>query len=273
MLLYWHMTERQQQASRENGSKSHGPVTPAGRLNSSRNALKHGMLSGTIVLKCESTDRFENLVATLFEEFQPQTPFEESLIEDMAVARWRRMRIRGMEKAGMDHEMSRQSDSTAPGIEHADSATRAWLAFRTVSDDSRSLELVNRYDSRYQREYLRAHRRFTEVRDRRTPPAPQTKGPGLIPTPGESKTDGLAGQPAPHIPSTPPPDETVISKGTREPAENKPEPASDRAPQPEFEGDATATRVPPPPAEPVASGVLIRVPPGLNQVLDSIRTG
>jgi hypothetical protein len=159
-------TERQQQASRENGSKSHGPVTQTGKLNSSQNALKHGMLAGTIVLKCESTDRFENLVATLFEEFQPQTPFEESLIEDMAVARWRRMRIRGMEKAGIDYEMSRQSDSVAA----EDSATRAQFAFRTLSDETRSLELINRYDARYQREYLRAHRRFVEVRDRRMPP-------------------------------------------------------------------------------------------------------
>jgi hypothetical protein len=79
-------TERQQQASRENGSKSHGPVTQTGKLNSSQNALKHGMLSETVVLKCESTDRFLALIATLFEEFQPQTPFEESLIEDTAVA-------------------------------------------------------------------------------------------------------------------------------------------------------------------------------------------
>jgi hypothetical protein len=88
----------------------------------------------------------------------------------MAVARWRRMRVRGMEKAGIDYEMHRQSDSTAPEIQHADSATRAWLAFGTVSDDSRSLDLINRYDARYQREYLRAHRRFVEVRDRRMPP-------------------------------------------------------------------------------------------------------
>jgi len=200
------ITERQQQASRENGAKSHGPVTQAGKLNSSQNALKHGMLSGTLVLKCESTDRFENLVATLFEEFQPQTPFEESLIEDMAVARWRRMRIRGMEKAGMDHEMSRQS-AMSDSFADEDSATRANLAFRTLSDESRSLELINRYDSRYQREYLRAHRRFLEVRDRRPPSV----------------------APAPAV------QETKISKGTPEVIENNPKvvPSPEVVPNPD----------------------------------------
>src|SRR5580698_2743392 len=167
-------TERQQQASRTNGSKSHGPVTPDGKATSSRNATTHGMLSATIVLKGESTDRFLGLLAGLLEEFQPQTPFEESLIENMAVSRWRQMRIWGMEKAAMEHEMRRQgaiAHSTAlDPAEHA--ATRAAIAFRTLSDDSRSLELINRYESRYDRQYLRAHRRLLEVRDRRTPPIP-----------------------------------------------------------------------------------------------------
>jgi hypothetical protein len=220
LLRYWHMsTERQQQASRANGSKSHGPVTSAGLLNSSQNALKHGMLSETIVLKCESTDRFISVVAALFEEFQPQTPFEESLIEDMAVARWRRMRIRGMEKAAMDHEMSRQSDSAAA----EDSATCAALAFRTLSDDSRSLELTNRYDSRCQREYLRAHRRFLEVRDRRTPPPLPAEGSGLNSIPGVAKTDPVVG---PSI------QECEISKGTPEVIENKLEPPAQTSPNP-----------------------------------------
>jgi len=165
-------TERQQNASRANGSKSRGPVTPEGKLASSRNAITHGLLSGTIVLECESTDRFLSLVAVLHEEFQPQTPFEKTLIENMAVARWRQMRIWGLEKAGMDHEMRRQAGLSS-SISDEDNATRASLAFRTLSDDGRSIELINRYDSRYERQYYRAHRRFLEVRDLRTPPAPQ----------------------------------------------------------------------------------------------------
>jgi hypothetical protein len=163
-------TERQTQASRANGAKSRGPATPEGKLASSRNATTHGMLSGTIVLEGESKDRFQSLLAALHEELQPQTPIETSLVENMAVARWRQMRVWGMEKAGMEHEMRRQAEASQS---KEDTATRSALAFRTLSDDSRSLELINRYESRYDRQYLRAHRRLLEMRDRRTPPPAQ----------------------------------------------------------------------------------------------------
>jgi len=198
-------TERQQEASRANGSKSRGPVTSTGKLASSRNAMKHGMLSGTVVLECESTDRFHKLVAALFEEFQPQTPFEESLIENMAIARWRQARILGMEKAGMDHEIRRQA-GMSKSISEEDNATRASLAFRTLGDDGRSIELINRYDTRCERQYYRAHRRFLEVRDRRTPPSDPPANQrhpreGTFPTGGSSRIHEM---PAPVNPPPPP---------------------------------------------------------------------
>ena len=41
---------------------------------------------------------------------------------------------------------------------------------KSIVFGSRSLELINRYKSRYDLQYLRAHRRFLELVDRRTPP-------------------------------------------------------------------------------------------------------
>ncbi|HEY3827383.1 MAG TPA: hypothetical protein VGL82_22680 [Bryobacteraceae bacterium] len=215
-------TERQKQASRANGSKSRGPSTPEGKRASSHNAEKHGLLSGTIVLEGESTDRFLDLVADLHEEFQPQTPFEESLIENMAAARWRQMRIWGMEKAGMDHETRRQaamSDSSASG---EDNATRAALAFRALSDESRSLELIHRYDTRYERQYYRAHRRFLEVRDRRTPPPNEPEPVSRRPGEGTFPTEGTQSDAGPRILEMPAPKENVSAKRTRQVAANKP---------------------------------------------------
>ncbi len=209
-------TERQQEASRANGSKSRGPITPEGKLASSRNAITHGMLSAANVLKGESTDRFLSLLAGLCEEFQPQTPFEESLVENMAVARWRQLRIWGLEKASLDCEMHRQAElpgSLSSSISTEDNATRAARAFRRLSDDSHSLELIHRYDSRYERQYYRAHRRFLEVRGLRNPPPPTQpepfSGQGLPPTGGASQIREV------------PPAESVISKGTPEIVANK----------------------------------------------------
>ncbi|MGA2713091.1 MAG: hypothetical protein ABSG41_08270 [Bryobacteraceae bacterium] len=214
-------TERQTQASRANGAKSSGPATPEGKLASSRNATTHGMLSGTIVLEGESKDRFRALLAALHEELQPRTPIETSLVENMAVARWRQMRIWGMEKAGMEHEMRRQAEASQST---EDTATRSALAFRALSDDSRSLELINRYESRYDRQYLRAHRRLLELRDRRTPPPAQ---PAVPDPPGDTTfPSGTPDKRQPHRPAghgykrlkgiRPVSRETVFAKRTRD---------------------------------------------------------
>ncbi len=89
-------TNRQIEASRANGSKSRGPVTQEGKLASSRNAIKHGVLSECIVLPGERADSFQSLTADLFEEHRPVGSTEEDLVEMMAVSRWRRMRIVGL---------------------------------------------------------------------------------------------------------------------------------------------------------------------------------
>ena len=48
------MSELQSAASRANGARSRGPVTPQGKRNSSRNGIRHGLLSKTITLQGES---------------------------------------------------------------------------------------------------------------------------------------------------------------------------------------------------------------------------
>jgi hypothetical protein len=161
-------TELQIQASRANGAKSHGPQTPEGKQASSRNAMTHGLLSGTVVRR-RIGRTFEALFSAVLEELQPQTPVEHSLVENMTVARWRQLRIRGMEKASMEYEISRRAEASPTP---ADNATIAALAFRALSDDSRSLKLINRYEARYDRQYLGAHRRTPPAAE---PPQPETR--------------------------------------------------------------------------------------------------
>jgi hypothetical protein len=178
-------TENQIEASRINGAKSHGPTTEEGKLASSRNAVTHGLASAAtsntdIALANEGQQCVDDLLHDLENEFQPQTPFEQSLIEAMAVARYRQWRIWAMEKASLDHEMRAQAGLRISSA-RMEGATPVALAFKSLSDNSRSLDLMNRYEARYERQYFRAHRRLLEVQDRRTPPATQIQLPQAMP--------------------------------------------------------------------------------------------
>jgi hypothetical protein len=63
------------------------------------------------------------------------------------------MRLWGMEKAGLAHEIVNQLTGTEAAPDHA---TRAAIAFRSLADGSHSLELQSRYESRFDRQFYRA---------------------------------------------------------------------------------------------------------------------
>ena len=176
-------TERQIEASRANGARSRGPVTPEGKRNSSRNSTRHGMLAESVVLEGESQERFVELLAEIDGELQPETPVEHALVQKMAVAQWRQFRLWTLEKTAIDHQIRKQAETVGCN-EHK--ATCASLAFRALADESRSLDLFHRYDSLCDRQYLRAHKRFLELRRGRgdsPAPAPSNPRPEVPPAP------------------------------------------------------------------------------------------
>lgn len=92
----------------------------------------------------------------------------------MAVARWRMMRIWAMEKANLQYEMSK--DQT-PG---RDAPTRAGLAFRKLCDESRSVDLLGRYETRHDRQYCRALNLLMKKKALAPNPAPPASDPGPL---------------------------------------------------------------------------------------------
>ena len=122
-------TEAQQEASRRNGALSAGPKTPEDKAISSRNAEKHGMNGHSVVLRTESREDFDNLVADYTAEFQPRTRREHDLIHDLVTARWRLHRIITLETAALDLEIEQQRPQVDADFQHIDEATRASRAF------------------------------------------------------------------------------------------------------------------------------------------------
>jgi len=91
-------TDAQVLANRQNAQASTGPKSPEGKARSSRNRIAHGLTGRHIVLPGEDPAEFDNLLDALWTEHQPETPTEEILVEEMAHARWKTIRIfrRGM---------------------------------------------------------------------------------------------------------------------------------------------------------------------------------
>ena len=155
-------SELQQNASRTNGAKSQGPTTEEGKQASSQNRLDHGFNSKRVILPGESQEEFDELLASHLDEHKPETPTERTLIENMSVARWRQQRAWTLEAAGLTAEMRRPRY-----VEGEDPETQAFVAFRTLTDDSRTLELLNRYEARFERQYRAALTAFLKLRAQR----------------------------------------------------------------------------------------------------------
>jgi hypothetical protein len=145
------ISEKHSQAARANGARSRGPVTPEGKAISSRNALRHGLLAKTVVLRNEDPKTFKALFYLLIERFSPVDDIEMSAIEEMAAAHWRMRRAMNMEHALLDAALLADPNSGTVGA-FTDPAHQA------------NLLLLPRYEARFQHMYQRALRSLILLR-------------------------------------------------------------------------------------------------------------
>ena len=96
-------TPAQTLASRSNGARSKGPVTPEGKARASRNALKHGLCAMEhLVLEDEVPQDLEELIAHLTDEVGAATEIEARLARRLAIAFWKGERAERIEVALFD---------------------------------------------------------------------------------------------------------------------------------------------------------------------------
>ncbi len=92
----------QMAANRANAQKSTGPRTAAGKQRSSMSALKHGLSARTLVLPHEDNTAYEEVRASLYSQYEPATPQECMLVDQLASAWWRTLRERQIETDMLD---------------------------------------------------------------------------------------------------------------------------------------------------------------------------
>jgi len=87
------ISERQQDANRQNAQHSTGPKTPGGKTAMRLNALKYGLRARSLLIPGENPEDYKQLWADLEAEWQPQTRTERMHLEQAAVSQWLLARV------------------------------------------------------------------------------------------------------------------------------------------------------------------------------------
>jgi hypothetical protein len=114
-------TDKQIAASRANGAKSRGPITPAGKAVSSQNALKYGLYAAHHIIRGEDPAAFAALVDSFYDTYGPTDAVQTTHLKEIIRATWLLDRFTRLEtelwnreaetakKLGSDHPFSAAS--------------------------------------------------------------------------------------------------------------------------------------------------------------------
>ena len=180
-------SQRKAAASRANGAKSRGTITPEGKARSSQNSVIHGLLRTSIVLAEESKELFDLFQSEIVDEFHPATPFESMLVNLMASARWRSFRAAGLECSGINFAVKANPQTAL------DPSTRTALAVQSQEGDGPGGVFL-RYEAHFERIYFRAYKTLIQFRQLS----------GTIFHPGPTQDNSPAPEPPPAQPVTTP---------------------------------------------------------------------
>lgn len=139
-------------ANRENAHLSTGPRTEAGKAVVAKNRLSHG-LNSDCLLPHEDKGEFQALIDSLAAEHQAQTPTETFLVEEMAHAQWKLVRVRHLEREIL------KNDGSNP--------TWAAVAEKFVADcaGGQALLKLNRYENSARRAWYKALNQLRALRN------------------------------------------------------------------------------------------------------------
>lgn len=142
-------------ANRQNATKSTGPKTPAGRLTSAKNAMKHGLTSRDVLGAGELPADFEAFAAALVNQLAPVGAVEAMLADRVVCCAWRCRRAVTLEAMSLSAPSPFETDNTPALL----SALRRWNSM---------VELLGRYERTHEGAMFRALHELQRVQAART---------------------------------------------------------------------------------------------------------
>lgn len=99
------VSEKKILANRRNSMRSTGPKSAAGKRNSARNALKHGIFASELMLRDEELPIFDALRTALRHQFAPSTAMQEVAFDAVTCLHWRVKLTLRREKEGLKERL------------------------------------------------------------------------------------------------------------------------------------------------------------------------
>ena len=122
----------------KNTKPSGGPKTDAGKLVASQNSLKTGTYSNVAVLPHEDQEEFNLLVDHFNRDFAPKDVIEISLVRELAVITWKKLRLEKLEQGYFLKKLNApilQADFLDSGLGFNDARFKYWSEDRSLNDE------------------------------------------------------------------------------------------------------------------------------------------
>ena len=151
-------------ANRENARHSTGPRTLEGKQRSSFNATRHG-LTGQVVVRTEEEQQARDAhTARFFQDWRPATATEEHLVQILADKQWLIHRA----DAWLENLYAVGYIDCADKIESEHPQVHAALTEGLITiERAKQIDLIGRYSSRLQRDYLTAMKELERLEAKR----------------------------------------------------------------------------------------------------------
>jgi len=203
-------TPAQISANQANARHSTGPRTQAGKSASARNSTRHGFRSQSVLLPGDDPGEYDAVLEELRVHFDPKDLTEDRCVREMADAEWRLRRVRGY----IELDLTRKVEELTPVHPAVAALELQLLAYQALQ---RELAAWLRYESKFERQYDRAYRTWTQYQEGKDKRAKADFWNQLLAVPAGPRRP--AGKP---LPATPQPDTQIRTSEPNSAAESTP---------------------------------------------------
>ena len=160
--------EKKADTARENGRKSHGPTSEAGKKRSSRNGIKHGLSANqNTLLSMESAEEYDEVYQSYVADLRPHTKAELRIVQRIANIDWRLERVIMMETCLHNISAAAHCEKILKRFGSIDAIGIVVEAWKESCKESSPLELLRRYQSMLTHQLDSAQRMFDKYEARR----------------------------------------------------------------------------------------------------------